>query len=663
MKQAFRILSAAAGLCVLALLAGLVALRVMFPPERIRKMALERLSASLGREVRIAQVGLSLHGVDLGGIEISEAPDFKAGTFLKVGTLRLRLRLRPLLERRLELSELRFLDLDARIRRGQGGDWNFASLAAGFSAAPPASAHAEPGKPGAGAALASWTLGRWICRNGTLRVEDARTPLSLLLEGIDADARDIRPGRPVSVKLALTYSGKKGARTLRGKLRVKGELDGWTSPERAHARFSELELEHDGLALEGLGEIGNLDAPEWDLRLLVPKPGFAMPAVRLKTSGAMKGDLVSLKETSIRAGPLEASIQGSARLIQGRQPLLDIRLDTNLFQIGDLLTIAPAALQEAKPSGQLRLKARINGSPDLPMISGHAELSRFAFQYAGHALDSIDGSIDFDPRSASSRLKGRWGENPFALDLDARDYREAPKLRLEGTLGELDLSAWTAKAGPLADSEGSARTPAASASTKPLSASGRIRVGRLRHPNFEAAGAELSWDLRQLHMPSNLDGWAKLKVGAGQFDNLKGLGEGKPLLKTALMPLLLLQRATGLAKIPLLPAFDRVRFKEITGDYAFKNGLMTLKECHLDSDAAYVAMSGTADLKNEQLNLRVSTQLGTQLGLKLSGPLGFTVKGTLSRPSVKPDAAAILKQPVVRDALEEGRKLLENLFK
>ncbi|MEK9145400.1 MAG: AsmA-like C-terminal region-containing protein, partial [Elusimicrobiota bacterium] len=172
--------------------------------------------------------------------------------------------------------------------------------------------------------------------------------------------------------------------------------------------------------------------------------------------------------------------------------------------------------------------------------------------------------------------------------------------------------------------------------------------------------AELAWDLRGLSKDlSGLEGWVKLKTGEGRFENLGLLASENPLLKTALLPFLILQKISGLVKIPLFPAFDRVAFREITGDYAFQKGVMAVKESHLDGSEAYVAVTGTADLPKDELDLRLSTKLGTQVGLRLSGPVGITVKGSLSDPKVSVDPLSIIKQPGVDKVIEGGKKMLE----
>ncbi|MBI4349534.1 MAG: hypothetical protein HY553_22050, partial [Elusimicrobia bacterium] len=54
-----------------------------YPPERLRALAVAKIEPALGRKLRLAKIDLSLRGIEIEGLEVSEAPDFSAGTFFK----------------------------------------------------------------------------------------------------------------------------------------------------------------------------------------------------------------------------------------------------------------------------------------------------------------------------------------------------------------------------------------------------------------------------------------------------------------------------------------------------------------------------------------------------------------------------------------------------
>ena len=86
---------------VLAVLgvAALVALRIMFPPEKIKAIALDYAKNTLHREITFDGLSFNLIGVTLDNFAMSEADSFQAGTFVKADKLSVKVALMPLLKK------------------------------------------------------------------------------------------------------------------------------------------------------------------------------------------------------------------------------------------------------------------------------------------------------------------------------------------------------------------------------------------------------------------------------------------------------------------------------------------------------------------------------------------------------------------------------------
>ena len=124
----WRLLAVLAGALAVLVLAAALALRHFFPPERIKAVALAKLEAALGREVRIDSVSLGLRGLRLEGLEISEAPDFRAGVFVKAQSVLARWDLRALLRRRVAVSEVALDDFECNLVKDAQGRLNAATI-------------------------------------------------------------------------------------------------------------------------------------------------------------------------------------------------------------------------------------------------------------------------------------------------------------------------------------------------------------------------------------------------------------------------------------------------------------------------------------------------------------------------------------------------------
>ena len=111
------------------------------------------------------------------------------------------------------------------------------------------------------------------------------------------------------------------------------------------------------------------------------------------------------------------------------------------------------------------------------------------------------------------------------------------------------------------------------------------------------------------------------------------------LLKVLVFPLLIVQKLGRVGGIRLFPDFNNIALRQITGDYGFKNGLMTLRQSEMNSDAAQVSAKGTINLPAEVLDLIVTAQVASV------APIDVAVTGTFSDPKSKVNLGKFLADP------------------
>ncbi|MFZ1060482.1 MAG: AsmA family protein, partial [Candidatus Rokuibacteriota bacterium] len=100
---------------------------------QLKAYVAQSAAQALGRTVRFSDLSLSvlpLPAVVLKDLEISEDPRFGNTPFLKVGEGRFRLRLGPLLSRRVEFAELTLERPRVELIQDASGRWNVASIGA-----------------------------------------------------------------------------------------------------------------------------------------------------------------------------------------------------------------------------------------------------------------------------------------------------------------------------------------------------------------------------------------------------------------------------------------------------------------------------------------------------------------------------------------------------
>lgn len=143
---------------VVLVLGALLALPLLLDTPAIQTYASQAASHALGRPVKfdaLTITALPLPTVKLRGLQVAEDPSFGAGPFITVTEGRMRIRIRPLLQGRVELADLTLEEPRIHVVEDAAGRLNVATLGGG--AAPPAPTgppRVGPSRPGVAAASA-----------------------------------------------------------------------------------------------------------------------------------------------------------------------------------------------------------------------------------------------------------------------------------------------------------------------------------------------------------------------------------------------------------------------------------------------------------------------------------------------------------------------------
>lgn len=201
----------AAGALVLLVAGALVALPWLVDVPRVQAFIAQAASQALGRPVRFASVSVSAlprPSVRLKGLQVAEDPRFGQEPFLLVEEGTFRLRLRPLLSGRVELTDLTLEKMRVEII-DDGGRLNVASLG---PAAAPARPAPRPPAATAPAAAAAAAVSQVRIKNGSVHfVRRGKEPLDLRVDDMDFV---VRPA-------GETYTAEGSARLSPGTLKVK----------------------------------------------------------------------------------------------------------------------------------------------------------------------------------------------------------------------------------------------------------------------------------------------------------------------------------------------------------------------------------------------------------------------------------------------------------
>ena len=107
---------------------GTIALRIAFPPAKVKAMLIARMSEVLHRQVEIESISVGLRGLRVKGFKVSEKPSFDKGTFVAAGQFLVRPKLLPLLKKQISVSEVTLISPKINITRSRDGSFNFSDL-------------------------------------------------------------------------------------------------------------------------------------------------------------------------------------------------------------------------------------------------------------------------------------------------------------------------------------------------------------------------------------------------------------------------------------------------------------------------------------------------------------------------------------------------------
>jgi len=383
-----RVLGYLAGALVVLLAAVLLAVRLWVNPNHYKSNLAAMVKESTGRDLQLpGDIKLSVFpwlALEVGPASLSNLPGFGEEPLLAFSHAAFRIKLLPLLRRRLELSRIELDGLDLRLRRTADGRGNWQD--APTSASPPTGA-AAAGSPHSFASFADVSI-----HDGRMSYEDLRVEHLNLETGSAAPHGDM----PVSI----TFDGHRGDPS--DAISVNAKFDVSADSTAQQLRLAALTLH------------GTLN-----------RPGEDRPIAW------------ELSAPTLAANLAEASAQAAAfALNYAGAHLAGSATAANMFEELSLkgsLTLAPLVLREFAP----RVGVNIPNTRDAKawsQLSGSTE-----FDYASHAWALRNLRLQLDDTQLQGNLKYSAAEIP-ALKFDLGvDHIDLDRYRpLKGSLASHD---------------------------------------------------------------------------------------------------------------------------------------------------------------------------------------------------------------------------------
>jgi AsmA protein len=307
---------------ILLLVAAIIVLPMVVDPNDYKPQIVQAAKEKLGRDLVIEQdLGLSVFpwlGIQTGGVRVGNAAGFSEPWFAEIDQLGLKVKLMPLLSRRVEVDTLVVTGLRLNLEKDAKGRTNWEDLAA-----------PEPDQPAEPAAADGETAPLSLSVQG-IQIEDARISWDdrqagqkYVLDGVRVVTGALAPGATVPVEAGMTFSSSKPAMSLKAVLDASVSTDAEIKVFRVADLVLQLDAEGEGLPAGGArltlksdvladtnADTLTLDNLEISGPAMAAKGGLAVSA--LQTKPAVSGRL-SIAETNLKtlasmfASPIETT--------------------------------------------------------------------------------------------------------------------------------------------------------------------------------------------------------------------------------------------------------------------------------------------------------------------------------------------------------------------
>ncbi|MDH3315134.1 MAG: AsmA family protein [Gammaproteobacteria bacterium] len=676
MKSILKGLGVIVAVAVALVVGVIVIVTLLIDPNDYKDEISDKVKDQTGRQLKIEGDILLTYfpwlGFQMGSVELGNAPGFQAPVFASTEKVAIRLKLFPLLQRKVVMDTLEIHGLHLNLEKNAKGATNWDDLIKGGSES------GQPAEPGKAPQLAAFAIGGLDIQNANISWSDAQAGQQYTVRNFSLETGALNPGKPVDVSVGLDVqsteppmsgriegagqlemnpdtqlfraigfnmvAGFQGEQIPGGKMELSLFTDAVLDGKQQSFRVNSLKLNTLGveadltlsgqLTTEGPKFSGTLQVPDFNPRTMLENLGqseietadssvLANASLEAKISGTDN----SLAVTPITMKLDDSNLKGEVLVQNFANPAIGFSF--GLDQMDADRYLPPP--KEGKPAVAATPGAAASSAAGLPMetlrsLNVVGKLAAAKFKVAklnvsdfNASITAKNGLIQVNPLSAKL-YEGVYAGN---IQLDARG--DKPKISLNEKLTGI-------QAGPLLkDLQGEEK----------LTGKGDVSI------QISAIGTEPD------SVKRTLNGNAAFKLLDGA---VKGVNIGR-----------MIRESRAKLKGQTLPPSDepeQTDFAELTGTVTFTNGLAKNQDLLAKSPLLRITGAGQADLPSETIDYRVQAKIvGTSKGqggkelTELSGvTIPIKVSGTFAQPKYALDAEALgkgLAESKVKEIIQE----------
>ena len=593
-------------------------------------------SFSIGRDVEVSVfpwVGASFSNLQLGNPE-----KFGGGEFVKVQSFEARVKLMPLLSKKIEIDKFVLNGPEIQLVKLEDGsvNWSMGSQKSPTTQDKPAGE--KKGKGGEGLPISSLQVGEFVVTNGRLLYVDKGINYTRTVDNINLQLQNISLEQPIDVSFQADVDAK--PMSVKGSVGPIGKVPGQGTVkfDIVAKAFKQLEVALKGEVVEPATEQKfnvNLKVASFSPRKLfetleIPLPiQTPDPAVlnKLQADLTVQGSPAAITISNSSVALDDSQLKLEAKVKEMNKPDVAFKLDLNGINLDRYLPKGKS--EKGKADGKAaktpaKEPTKIDYEPLRRMVLD-GEITVGELIANGAKMENVLVKI--------TGKNGIFDLNPLKLDL----YQGSVALlgnfnvQKQRPVSSVELKTENVQAGPLLKDS--------------------VNKDILRGTMNAAAKIVFAGD-----NPADIK---KSLNGTGNFTFLDGAIVG---IDIAEMGRNLAAGVTGVQKPTEKPTTD---FAELKVPFKLVYGVFQTEDTSLFSPLLRVKAFGSANLVNESLDMKVRPKIvGTLKGqgdtAERSGvTVPIIVQGTFAKPTFKPDVSALANEETIIEAIKNPESIKE----
>ncbi|MBR3632252.1 MAG: AsmA family protein [Elusimicrobiaceae bacterium] len=654
MKKLLKWVGILAGVAAVLLVAAFFTLKAIFPEEKIKSIIQTYAQNTLKREITFSDLSFNLIGITLKDLAISESTTFEQGTFIRADNVVVKLKLKPLLKKQINISTVGLKGLQINLIKDKEGKFNFEDLTQSSTTEPQ-----EDTSSGSDSSTQFFDLlaEHVYTRNCAVFYKDQQENLQVSVTNLNVDVKDFDLTSPFDARLQfnLGYQDERQNISLPIKSNLTINLSNLDLAQ-AYVTLQNLDTNYREITLALKGGVKNFNQPTVNLQGLISGvsntalaelapdlPHFVLPNISFEADGVadLDNSLFTLSQAKLAVS--DSSILAVGKVGWGGDtPSYNIQNDINLnlTQLASMTNLLDGFGMKGKITGQLTATDK----KDKQDVHGTITLDKVAVQYPPVTVSEMSGNITLASLAeiTSPKITGNLNQEPFSLSFTYKDLGSVLDILFQANLSKLKLDTFSTSSGSdteqnVSDTPVETAPSSQSATAETLfNLKGTLTVGEIAVPYFSSTGASLNVSLTKASASlKQANGTISFDLQEGTINDLMTFVKDNKIVKILLLPLTLVKKVTSKLGINLFQPSEnsgQIKFSSGSGTYQFNNGLMNIEETHFNSAISNMTATGNINFKTDALDMRVKATVLTS-----QTPIVIKIGGTTSNPSGKLD--------------------------